>query len=32
LFNGYLTAKRQEWQAFSRAVTDWEYRTYANFF
>jgi len=32
LFDGYLNTKRQEWQAFSRAVTDWEYNTYANFF
>jgi glutamine synthetase len=32
LFDGYLNIKRQEWQAFSRAVTDWEQRTYANFF
>jgi glutamine synthetase len=32
LFNGYQNIKRQEWQAFSRAVTDWEKRTYADFF
>jgi glutamine synthetase len=32
LCDGYINAKRQEWQAFSRAVTDWEHRTYADFF
>jgi glutamine synthetase len=32
LFNGYLNAKRQEWLAFTRAVTDWEYRIYAEYF
>lgn len=32
LLDGFVTTKRQEWQAFSRAVTDWEHRTYAAFF
>jgi glutamine synthetase len=32
LLDGYINVKRQEWQAFSRAVTDWEQRTYADFF
>jgi glutamine synthetase len=32
LLDGYVNTKRQEWQAFSRAVTDWEHRTYAEFF
>ena len=32
LLEGYVNTKRQEWQAFSRAVTDWEQRTYAEFF
>jgi glutamine synthetase len=32
LLDGYVNTKREEWQAFSRAVTDWEHRTYAEFF
>lgn len=32
LLDGYVRTKRQEWQAFSRAVTDWEHRTYTAFF
>jgi glutamine synthetase len=32
LMDGFVKTKRQEWQAFSRAVTDWEHRTYAEFF
>jgi glutamine synthetase len=32
LLEGYLRTKRHEWNAFSHAVTDWEHRTYAEFF
>jgi glutamine synthetase len=32
LLQGWLRLKRQEWSAFSTAVTDWEQRTYADLF
>ncbi len=32
LLEGVLNLKRQEWATFSAAVTDWEHRTYAEFF
>jgi glutamine synthetase len=32
LLDGYLKVKRHECEAFHRAVTDWEHRTYLEFF
>jgi glutamine synthetase len=32
LMDGYLAVKRHEWDAFSRAVTDWERTTYLEFY
>lgn len=32
LLDGYVKTERQEWHAFSRAVTDWEQPTYTAFF
>jgi len=32
LLEGVLNLKRQEWATFSASVTDWEHRTYADFF
>jgi glutamine synthetase len=32
LLNGVLKLKRLEWATFSASVTDWEHRTYADFF
>jgi glutamine synthetase len=32
LLDGYLKVKRHEWSAFCHAVTDWELRTYLEYF
>lgn len=32
LLEGFLKVKRHEWDAFSHAVTDWEHRTYLEFY
>jgi glutamine synthetase len=32
LLEGVLNLKRQEWATFSASVTEWEHRTYADFF